>query len=58
MNQPEMLPIVEVCEANAAYQRAVENEKARLWGARQGTLTIEQIQQSNHPNWSWGDYEI
>lgn len=58
MSQPEMLPIVEVCDKSAELQKLLERERWQFWGRDLGLLTREQIQQANHPDWQWGDYEI
>lgn len=58
MSQPEMLPVLAVCQQAEELQRVTEHERWRNWGRDIGTLTLEQINQANHPDWQWGDYEI
>ena len=57
MSQPEMLPIVEVCQESQRLQKQLETERWQFWG-RIGTLTHEQIKQATHPDWQWDDYAI
>lgn len=57
MSQPELLPIVEVCEESQRLQKQLETERWQFWG-RIGTLTAEDIKRATKPDWQWDDYSI